>query len=385
MVAENLTHSLTRRFAGAFPPSPRLRRDLAEARRAETVRSRGSLVSRREWLAGTLALIGGCASARQPAGTAVMTSGGSRSAIETVLGPAPAESLGVTLMHEHVLVDFIGADRVDPGRYDADNAFQKVLPHLQQVRKLGCETLVECTPAFLGRDPRLLARLSRASGVRILTNTGYYGAAKDKHLPRAAFDETEEQLARRWVSERERGIGETGIKPAFMKIGVDEGPLSEVDRKLVRAAARTWRETGMPIASHTSTGIAAIEELDELDRSGVPSTAFIWVHAQSERDETFHRRAARRGAWVEFDGISDTSVDRHVALVGRMKAEGLLGHTLVSHDAGWYRVGEPDGGRFRPYDTLFTSFVPALRASGFSEREVSQLLVENPRRALTGP
>ncbi len=169
-----------------------------------------------------------------------------------------------------------------------------------------------------------------------------------------------------------------------MKIGVDEGPLSEVDRKLVRAAARAWSETGMPIASHTPTGAAAIEELDLLAGAGVPLTAFIWVHAQSERDEAFHRRAAERGAWVEFDGISEGSVDRHVALVGRMKAQGLLGHTLVSHDAGWYRVGEPGGGRFRSYETLFSAFVPALKASGFTEADVRQLLVGNPRRALTG-
>ena len=66
-----------------------------------------------------------------------------------------------------------------------------------------------------------------------------------------------------------------------------------------------------------------------------------------------------------------------------MKAEGLLRHVLVSHDAGWYRVGEPGGGQFRPYDTLFTAFVPALKASGFGDAEIRQLLVDNPRRALT--
>jgi phosphotriesterase-related protein len=87
---------------------------------------------------------------------------------------------------------------------------------------------------------------------------------------------------------------------------------------------------------------------------------------------------------VEFDGISPSSVARHVALVQRMKAEGLLGHVLVSHDAGWYRVGEPGGGQFRPYDTLFTAFIPALKASGFADAEVRQLLVDNPRRALSG-
>ena len=33
-------------------------------------------------------------------------------------------------MHEHVLVDFIGADEVSPSRYDADAVFSTVLPHL---------------------------------------------------------------------------------------------------------------------------------------------------------------------------------------------------------------------------------------------------------------
>ena len=251
-------------------------------------------------------------------------------------------------MHEHVLVDFIGAAEASPSRYDADAVFKAVLPHLQQAKTLGCDTLVECTPAYLGRDPRLLKRLSEASGVHILSNTGYYGAAKDKHLPAHAFDESAEQLAARWVRECARGIDDTGIKPAFMKIGVDESPLSPVDAKLVRAAAIAHRETGVPIASHTTTGAAALEELDLLEAAAVPLSAFIWVHAHAERDETFHVRAARRGAWVEFDGISPASVARHVALVGHMKAEGLLRHVLVSHDAGWYRVGEPGGGQFRP-------------------------------------
>lgn len=304
--------------------------------------------------------------------------------IHTVTGDVPAGRLGVTLMHEHVLVDFIGADQVSPARYDRDQAFASVLPHLKQARASGCETLVECTPAFLGRDPLLLKRLSEASGIQILSNTGYYGAAKDKHLPAHAFTETAEQLSARWVREFEQGIDGTGIRPAFMKIGVDAAPLSEVDARLVRAAALTHRATRLPIASHTSTGAAAHEELDMLERLGVPLTAFIWVHAHNEREGSLHVRAARRGAWVEFDGISPASVQQHVELVHHMKAAGLLDRVLVSQDAGWYRVGEPGGGRFRPYDAVFTAFVPAVRAAGFTEADVRQLLVENPRRALSG-
>ena len=169
------------------------------------------------------------------------------------------------------------------------SSFETVLPYLQQVRKLGCDAIVECTPAYFGRDPQLLRRLSEASGVRILSNTGYYGAAKDKHLPAFAFTESAEQLAARWIREAERGIDDTSIKPAFMKIGVDEAPLSDIDAKLVRAAAIAHRATGLPIASHTGTGAAAMAELDLLDAAAVPFSAFIWVHAQSERDNTFSR------------------------------------------------------------------------------------------------
>jgi len=341
------------------------------------------MLSRREWLAGALGLAAaGCAP--RAGGSAAPAAAGAGRAIATVTGPILADALGVTLMHEHVLVDFIGAADVSRSRYDTDAVVAMVLPYLRQVRALGCQTVVECTPAYLGRDARLLQRLSKASGITILTNTGYYGAAQDKHVPAFAFRETVEQLAARWIREAERGIDDTAIKPAFMKIGVDAAPLSEIDAKLVRAAARTHRETGLPIASHTGTGAAAMAELDLLEAAGVPPSAFIWVHAQSERDGTFHVRAARRGAWVEFDGISPSSLGRHLEIVQRMKTEVLLERVLVSHDAGWYHVGEPGGGQFRPYTTLFTDFVPGMKSAGFAEAEVRQLLVENPRRALTG-
>jgi phosphotriesterase-related protein len=307
-----------------------------------------------------------------------------RARIDTVTGPIDAQALGVTLAHEHVLVDFVGAAQVSPARYDADAVFARVLPFLQQARSLGVASLVECTPAYLGRDPRLLRRLAEASGIHILSNTGYYGANQGRHLPAHALSETAGELAARWIAEWERGIDGTGIKPAFMKIGVNTGPLSPVDAKLVRAAAIAHKATGLPIAAHTGNGVAAFEEMALLEQDGVPLSSFIWVHAQSESDVSRHAQAAARGAWVAFDGISERTVERHVALVLQMRAAGHLGRVLVSHDAGWYRVGEPDGGAFRPFDTLFTQFVPALKAAGVPDVDVRRLLVDNPCRALTG-
>jgi phosphotriesterase-related protein len=334
-------------------------------------------VNRRDFLQAGLALaglgLGGRCSAADEPGPRIMT----------VHGPIAPQELGVTLVHEHVLVDFIGADQVRPGRYDADEVFRVVLPHLKRVRELGCRSFVECTPAYLGRDPRLLKRLAEASGLHLLTNTGYYGARAGKFLPALVHHETADQLAQRWLREWSEGIDGSGIRPGFIKIGVDAGPLSAIGRKLVQAAARAHRHSGLVIAAHTGDGAAALAQIDLVRQEKVDPAAFIWVHAQNEGDLALHFRAAEAGAWVEFDGIRPETVARHVELVLEMKKRGYLGRVLVSHDAGWYAVGEPGGGKFRSYDTLFTDFIPALKQAGGTEADIRQLLVDNPRNALT--
>jgi phosphotriesterase-related protein len=302
--------------------------------------------------------------------------------INTVLGPIPAGNLGRALMHEHVLVDFVGADMIVPGRYDAEEVFRIVLPHLKSVRALGCETLVECTPAYLGRDPGLLAQLSQASGLQIITNTGFYGAAGDKYVPRFAYSETAKEIAARWVREFLDGIPPTGIRPGFIKIGVDAGPLSEINAKLVSAAAITHLQTGLVIASHTGDGVAAMAQLSLLKKHAVHPSGFIWVHAQNEQNTSLHRRAAEEGAWIEFDGISEVSLGKSVAWVVEMRQAGYLHHVLISQDAGWYHVGEKGGGSFREYSLLFARFLPELRKAGLKESDVRTLIIENPRRAL---
>jgi phosphotriesterase-related protein len=217
----------------------------------------------------------------------------------------------------------------------------------------------------------------------VLTNTGYYGAAQNKFLPKHAFSETEDELAKRWLSEWRDGIENTGIKPGFIKIGVDAGKLSDLHRKLVRAAARTHLESGLTIAGHTGNGIAALDELATLKEEGVDGSAFIWVHAQSEQNFHLHLNAAEKGAWIEFDGISPASISSHLELVAAMKKAGFGGRVLLSHDAGWYHVGEPGGGQFRPFGTLFQDFVPALQKAGFTDPGINQLLAENPPQAFT--
>jgi phosphotriesterase-related protein len=159
--------------------------------------------------------------------------------------------------------------------------------------------------------------------------------------------------------------------------------LSEINAKLVSAAALTHLQTGLVIASHTGDGVAAVAQLSLLKKHAVPPSAFIWVHAQDEKNTSLHRRAAEEGAWIEFDGVTGESLSQNVAWVVEMKRAGYLHHVLVSQDAGWYHVGEPGGGSFRGYDLLFVRFLPELRKAGLKESDVRTLIIDNPRRALT--
>jgi predicted metal-dependent phosphotriesterase family hydrolase len=313
-----------------------------------------------------------------PLGASGATSAGT---VQTVRGPIDVAEMGVTLVHEHVLVDFIGADEVSRSRYDADEAFRTILPHLEALRTRGCRTLLECTPAYLGRDPRLLRRLSEASGLHIVTNTGYYGAWQDRFLPPHALTETARQLAARWTAEVRGGIEGSGIRPGFIKTGIDSGPLSGVDRRLVEAAALCHLATGLTFAIHTSDDPPALEILDVLGRLGVSPSAWVWVHASREAKLSTRERVARQGGWVELDKLAPETLDAHVEGVLDLAGRGLLGRVLVSHDAGWYHVGEPKGGAFRPYTFLFDAFLPVLRARGLREADIRTLLVENPARA----
>lgn len=305
-----------------------------------------------------------------------------RRLVMTVRGPIDAGRLGTTLMHEHVMVDFVGADKVSKERYNQAEVFDTALPYLKRVAELGCRTLVDCTPAYIGRDAALLKRLSEATNLNIITTTGYYGAANDKFVPQHAYRETAEELAAGWINEFTQGIEGTRIKPGIIKIGVDQGRLSEIDAKLVRAAALTHLRTGLAIGSHTGDGIAAIAQLDLISKLGVHPKAFIWIHAQNEKNKAIHLEAAKRGCWVEFDGISKESTGQYVEFVMNMIDKGFLNQTLLSMDAGWYHVGEPRGGTYRGYESLFVDFIPELQKR-LSSAQIRQLTTDNPQQALT--
>src|SRR5688572_22735862 len=124
--------------------------------------------------------------------TPFVLSASEKKQLMSVLGPVNPEDLGITLIHEHIMADFIGAAKTGPHRYDPEAVIKKALPYLTQLKKAGCNTFIDCTPVYLGRDVKVLKRLAEASGLNIFTTTGYYGALKQNFLPVHAYTETAE-------------------------------------------------------------------------------------------------------------------------------------------------------------------------------------------------
>ncbi|MGQ9621057.1 MAG: phosphotriesterase family protein [Bacteroidales bacterium] len=304
-----------------------------------------------------------------------------RGFIMTVKGPVSSDHTGMWLTHEHVLVDFIGADSINPDRYDRVEVINKVLPFLWKVKELGCNTFVECTPEYLGRDPILLKTLSDSAGLNFMTNTGFYGAGNNKYVPSYAFSLSPEEIAAIWIREWKNGIGDTGIKPGFIKTAVDRDSLSDFHRKLVKAAALTHLATGLTIASHTGPALPAFQELEVLKETGVDPSAFIWVHANNEKDLSKLDEAARMGAWLSIDNLNDENVINVIEILRFMRDQRVLDKVLVSHDAGWFDPAKENGGNFRGFNTLFEKLIPELRKEGFTEKEIKLIFEENPQNA----
>lgn len=288
----------------------------------------------------------------------------------------------VWLSHEHILVDFIGANSIQQDSWNHDTVINKIIPYLTELEEFNVHYFVDATPNYLGRDVRLLEKISRKTGIRIITNTGLYGARNNKFIPEYAMEITAENLAEMWINEYQHGIDGTSIKPGFIKIGIDESEnLSVMHQKLVKAAALTHLETGLTIASHTGKASGLWPQLDILKDMGVSPEAFIWVHAQAESSNESYLKAAKKGCWISLDGVG-WELDEHIEKILFAKTNGFLDRILISHDAGWYDP-QKEIQSINPYTAIFKKLYPELKTRGFTDDEFNLLISVNPSKAFS--
>lgn len=301
--------------------------------------------------------------------------------VNTVFGVKKPKQLGFTLPHEHVFSNF-GQPPAYIGKFDEEKLKAQVIPYLQKIKSLGCDTVVECTTAYFGRNVKLLKEVAYASGINIITNTGWYGAARDRYIPKKAYELSIDEIAATWVDEFENGIDGTAIKPGFIKLAVDKGPLSGIDKKLIIAGARAHLKTGLTLQVHTGNNPeVAFEELDLLKGENVHPSAWVWTHAHQVEDASVLIDAARKGAWISLDGLrlGEKRQDHHLKLLMALIEAGYAKQVFLSHDGN----GFPSGKKTRPFEMLMTHFIPRLRSEGLNKKDIHQITHKNPQNAFT--
>ena len=310
------------------------------------------------------------------------SSNNKRALIQSVTGKVTASPGEIWLSHEHLLVDFIGADSIDAKRWDHDSVINTTLNYLEELKQHNVKYFVDATPAYLGRDVLLLEKIAKRTGLTIITNTGFYGAVNNKYVPAFAFDKTPEELAEIWINEYENGIDGTSVKPGFIKISVDASDtLDTIDQKLVKAAAITHLQTGLTIASHTGEAKGLWPQLKILKEMNVSPEAFIWVHAQNEKDNNNYLLAAKEGCWISLDGLG-WELEKHTEKILFAKEHKILDRILISHDAGWYDP-QKQVQAIQPYTNIFKRLYPELMSKGFSQEEFDILISQNPAKAFS--
>lgn len=301
----------------------------------------------------------------------------------TTLGPRTAESFGLILPHEHVFTDL--RRPTEPGYAEAEAADVVALmtPEIERARQVGVTGLVECTPIGVGRRVDMVKAVSEATQFPIVVPTGVY---REPWVPQWVHDAPEEHLRDWMLGELTGEIEGTGVQAGWIKLSAGDDGITEVEAKILRAAAAAARQTNALIGSHTIRGRVVKDQIRIIEEMGYTAERYLWIHTQVEQDHTLHLEMARHGAWIEFDSIGTPDSDEaHIERILRVLDAGLGDHLLLSHDRGFYNPAEPRGGTPVPYTYLSDAFLPKLRAAGVDDATLHKLTHDNPFRAFSRP
>lgn len=349
-----------------------------------------------------------------------MTISGNSGKAMTVLGPVDPETLGPTITHEHLLIDFRVVFQPPEVASQAGLALEKLtLSNLGWIRhnwnssldnlmlldeevaisearhffNAGGGTMVDVTSNGLGRDPQALARISRATGLNVVMGGGHYiGATHPPEFEVASAGEIAEEIIR----DIENGVGDTGVRTGIIgEVGVS-APWTETERKTVQAAVIAQVQTGAPVLIHPGRDEELpLQILEAIAEWGGDLTHTVMGHIERtiySRDAL--KRLAETGAFLNFDLFGHDSsyyplapqsympndaqrLDQIIFLID----QGHIEQVLLAHDVcSKHRLKQYGG---HGWDHIISRVVPQMLARGVSREQIDRMLIDNPRRMLT--
>ncbi len=342
---------------------------------------------------------------------------------QTVLGLIEGNELGVTLPHEHLLIDHAKANFTEPSgaseralaykpvsteilswlRYhlteNLDNLQlrdeQEAIDEAMLFMKAGGNTIVDLTNIGAGRDPKALARISRATGLNIIMGAGYYLGLSH---PLDMSAKTEEEITDEIVRDITEGVEDSGIRAGIIgEIGCS-WPLQGNEKKVLRSAARAQQLTGAPLNVHPGRKKEAVFEIIELlAKAGADLNRVVISHCRTRVPEHNERcKIAKTGCYIEddvfgFEGHAPLSLfqedfidlpndTQRIYDIMRLIDEGYLNQILISQDICFKAWRVRYGGWGFAHISHYV--VPMMLQRGMSMEQINTIMVENPKRML---
>jgi phosphotriesterase-related protein len=318
--------------------------------------------------------------------------------VESVRGAVEVGELGATLMHEHVFV--LSTEHVQNygsgSWWDEEARVADAIGKLNALHAKGITTIVDPTVWGLGRYIPRIQRIAAETPVNIIVATGIYVY---EELPQqyayrgpGLLLDIPEPMVTDFVRDLTEGIGDTGVKAAFLKCCMETAELTPGVERIARAVARAHVETGAPITVHTSgpeqSGRTAVRIFKE---EGVDLGKVVIGHAGDSNDLDYLTELADAGVLLGMDrfglDIFNPGAER-VATVAAMAARGYAPSMVLAHDANCfidYFGAAHDQVRplFAPnwhYEHIIDDVIPALREAGVTQEQIDTMMIENPVR-----
>ena len=299
--------------------------------------------------------------------------------VNTVCGLKNIDELGFTLIHEHIICVAALMLKTFPNFFDYHKLKRQVIDKLREANEVyGVETLVDGTPFQLGRDVELIQEISEQSGVNIIVSTGYY-------TPYGfGFNIVPIDIQAQYFAEECRnGIEKSSIRPAMLK----SASMKNDSDIALQVMAETQKLTDLPLFLHSDSYCGnGIMQAEILKKANCDMSKIIIGHVGDTMNFDYVEKILQYGCFVSLDRIARASdAERKSSFYAEAAMRFGVEKLFFSHDCILYPIEKNSlqSGDPKEIGSLLSInkfLIPELRKRGFSDKELHQLFVENPRK-----
>ena len=309
--------------------------------------------------------------------------------VATATGDIDAGQLGRVLMHEHVFVISTEIQNNYPQEWgEEESRIDDAVARLTELKDAGIDTIVDPTAIGLGRYIPRIQKVAERIDLRIVCATGLYTFNELPHYYRRRGID---RLFEHFVRDITDGFADTGVRAGVIKCATDRPGVTPDVETVLRACARTHRETGCPMTTHTNAEArVGLDQQRIFAEEGVDVTRVVIGHCGDTDDLDYLQELLDQGSYLGMDrfGIDGyLTTEARVGVVAELCRRGHADQLVLSHDASCYIdwiEGEVPLAPLPNWHYLHISHdvIPALSAAGVSDADIDIMLIDNPRRYL---